>query len=126
MDTCGLKHAEQDVSLHKYKGRIVYRGDDIPDQDGYQVVFVPIETSTNPTALVALNITSFYGMLQNNSASLADAIQAFLQAPLPEETWVVLGEELWLPEWFKVHPKGSRLCVRLLKSLYGHPLAGKL
>jgi len=83
----------------------VYRGDDIPDQDGYQVVFVPIETSTNPTALVALNITSFYGMLQNNSASLADAIQAFLQAPLPEETWVVLGEELWLPDWFKVHPR---------------------
>ena len=29
---CGLKHAEQDVSLHKYKGRIVYRGDDIREQ----------------------------------------------------------------------------------------------
>ena len=65
-------------------------------------------------------------MMQNNSTSLADAIQAFLQAPLPEETWVVLGEELWLAEWFKTYPRGTRLCVRLLKSLYGHPLAGKL
>ena len=36
------------------------------------------------------------------------------------------GEELWLPEWFEIYPKGTRLCVRLLKSLYGHPLAGKL
>jgi len=85
-----------------------------------------LETSTNPTVLVALNVTLFYSMMQNNSTPLAGAIQAFLQAPLPEETWVVLGEELWLPEWFKVHIKGSRLCVRLLKSLYGHPLAGKL
>ena len=117
---CGLKHAKQDVSLHKYKGRIAYRGDDIRDQDGCQVVFDPVETCTNPTALVALNITLFYGMMQNNSTSLADAIQAFLQAPLPEETWVVLGEELWLPE------RSTRPCVRLLKSLYGHPLAGKL
>ena len=82
---------------------------------------------TNPTALVALNITLFFGMMQGNCTSLADAaIQAFLQAPLPEETWVVLGEELWLPEWFKIYPKRTRLCVRLLRSLYGHPLAGKL
>ena len=38
----------------------------------------------------------------------------------------MLGEELWLPEWFEIYPKGTRLCVRLLKSLYGYPLAGKL
>ena len=74
---CGVKHAEQDVSLHKYKGRIVYRGDDIRDQDGCQVVFDPLETSTNPTALVALNITLFYGMMQDNSTSLAECHSGF-------------------------------------------------
>ena len=44
---CGAKHIEQDASFHRYKGRIVYRGDDIRDQDGCQVVFDPLETSTN-------------------------------------------------------------------------------
>ena len=123
---CGVKHIEQDASFHRYRGRIVYRGDDIRGQDGCQVVFDPLETSTNPTALVALNITLFFGMMQGNCTSLSDTIQAFLQVPLPEETWVVRGKELWFPEWFKIYPKGTRLCVRLLKSLYGHPLAGKL
>ena len=123
---CRVKHWEQDISCHKYKGRIVYRGDDIRDAEGAQVVFDPIETSTNPTALIALNLTLFFGMMKGNTLSLADAVQAFLQAPLLEETWVVLGEELWLPHWFDIYPKGTRLCVKLLKSLYGHPMAGKL
>ena len=91
---CGVKHWEQDISCHKYKGRIVYRGDDIRDAEGTQVVFDPIETSANPTALIALNLTLFFGMMKGNTLSLADAVQVFLQAPLLEETWVVLGEEL--------------------------------
>ena len=65
-------------------------------------------------------------MIHKHAISLADAIQAFLQAPLLEETWVILGEELWLPHWFDMYPKGTKLCVKLCKSLYGHPLAGKL
>ena len=115
---CGVKHAEQDISLQKYKGRIVYRGDDIRDQDGCQVVFDPLETSTNPTALVALNITT--------ARHLQMPFKLSSGRHCLRETWVVLGEELWLPEWFEIYPKGTRLCVRLLKSLYGHPLAGKL
>ena len=49
----------------------MYRGDDIRGQDGCQVVFDPLETSTNPTALVALNITLFFGMMQGNCTSLS-------------------------------------------------------
>ena len=108
---CGVKHWEQDISCLKYKGRIVYRGDDIRDAEGTQVVFDPIETSTNPTALIALNLILFFGIMKGNTLSLADAVQAFLQAPLLEETWVVLGEELWLPHWFDIYPKGIHLRV---------------
>ena len=61
-----------------------------------------------------------------HSTSCGDAIQACLQAPLEEETWIIIGDELWLPAWFDVYPRGTKLCVRLMKSLYGHPLAGKL
>ena len=114
------------MAFHRYKGRLVYRGDDTRDQDGCHVVSDPLEPSTNPRALVALNLAVFFRMMHGHVLSISDAIQAFLQAPLLEETWVVLGEELWFPHWFDRYPKGAKLCVRLWKSLYGHPLAGKL
>ena len=100
------------------------RGDLVRDQSDHIVLFE--NTATCPTGLTALNITLFYRMLEGNSTSCGDAAQAFLQAPLEEETWIIIGEELWLPAWFDIYPRGTKLRVRLMKSLYGHPLAGKL
>ena len=56
----------------------------------------------------------------------ADACKAYTQALLKDfegntETWIELPVELW-PSWWK--DKLSRPCVRLLRNLYGHPLAG--
>ena len=121
---CGVKHWEQPIEKHKYKGRIVYRGDLIRNESDELVLYA--DTATTPTALVALNLALFFGACEHNSISLSDAVQAFLQAPLEEETWVLVPFELWLDNWKTQYPKGSKLCVRLLKSLYGHPLAGKL
>ena len=121
---CGIKHWEQPAECHKVKGRIVYRGDLIRNESDELVLFA--DTATTPTALVALNIALFYGCMKDCAISCADAIQAFLQAPLEDETWVVLPEELWLCSWHQRFAKGSKLAVRLLKSLYGHPLAGRL
>ena len=121
---CGIKYWECSSDQWKYKGRIVYRGDLVRNESDEIILFE--DTATSPTGLTALNVTLFYGMLLGHATSCADAVQAFLQAPLEEETWVILSEELWLPEWFKIFPRGTKLCVRLLKSLYGHPLAGKL
>ena len=53
-------------------------------------------------------------------------MQAFSQAPTEEETWVIVPYELWLEEWKAKYRKDVKLVVRLLRSLYGHPLAGKL
>ncbi|CAE7244859.1 RPS6KA5 [Symbiodinium natans] len=103
-------------------------GDCIFDQFGNHVLFEDV--ATTPTSLVALNIALFFGCQDGNAVSLADAIQAFLQADLAEagepDTWVILPEELWLDTWHKAYPSGSKLVVRLKRSLYGHPLAGKL
>ncbi|CAE7223108.1 unnamed protein product [Symbiodinium natans] len=125
---CGIKHFELPEHEHKFKGRIVYRGDCIFDQFGNHVLFEDV--ATTPTSLVALNIALFFGCQDGNAVSLADAIQAFLQADLAEagepDTWVILPEELWLDTWHKAYPSGSKLVVRLKRSLYGHPLAGKL
>ena len=121
---CRIKRWEQPVEQHKYKGRIVYRGDLIRNESDELVLYA--DTATTPTALVALNLALFFGSCEHNSISLSDAIQAFLQAPLEEETWVLVPFELWLDSWKSKYSKGTKLVVRLLKSLYGHPLAGKL
>ena len=121
---CGIKHWEQPVEAHKYKGRIVYRGDLIKNEADEIVLYA--DTATTPTALVALNLALFYGSCEHNALSLSDAVQAFLQAPIEEETWVIVPYELWLDSWKSQYPKETKLVVRLLRSLYGHPLAGKL
>ena len=120
---CGIKHAELDVSQRKYKGRIVYRGDKVLTQDGDVVFFN--EVSTTPTTLTALNVVLWWGAQAGHTTTTADAVQAFLQSSLPdaELTYVVLPPELWLKRW--TH-RFRKVAVRLRKSLYGHPQAGRL
>ena len=53
-------------------------------------------------------------------------MQAFLQSYLPENepTYVILPRQLWLSSWKnRFHGK---IAVKLRKSLYGHPCAGRL
>ena len=111
---CGIKHWEQPYEQHRYKGRIVYRGDLI--KNGSDEIVLYADTATTPTALVALNLALFFRSCEHNSISLSDAVQAFLQAPIEEETWVILPFELWLPEWKGQYAKGTKLVVRLKKS----------
>ena len=121
---CGIKHYELAPEFHKYKGRIVYRGDYITDES-HNIVFFE-ETATTPTALTALNLALWFGCLKEHTITCSDAVQAFLQAPLPEETWAILPYELWTPGMRMKFPATAKIAVRLLKSLYGHPLAGRL
>ena len=39
MDLCHLKHAELHQEVQKYKGRVVFRGDQIKDETGFYAVF---------------------------------------------------------------------------------------
>ena len=121
---CGIKHYELSPECHKYKGRIVYRGDYITDESHNIVLFE--ETATTPTALTALNLTLWFGCLKKHTTTCSDAVQAFLQAPLSEETWAILPWELWTPSMREKFPATAKIAVKLLKSLYGHPLAGRL
>ena len=67
----------------------------------------------------------FFGLRPGHATSVADAVQAYLQAPIGRETWVIIPFELWLPEWKERFDPGARLVVQLRKSLYGHPESGK-
>ena len=96
---CGANHFEFHLSQHKYKGRIVFRGDQIRDADINPILFGSEETATTPTGLVGLAACLFFGLRPGNGTSIADAIQAYLQAAIGNETWVLIPWELWLPSW---------------------------
>jgi len=57
-----------------------------------------------------------------NVLKVADCVKAYLQALLltEEETWVVIPPELWLDSW---RGRFKTPVVRLVRALYGHPLA---
>ena len=121
----GIKHHELHPSVWKYKGRIVYRGDQVRDQVNNLLLFD--QTATTPTSLVALNVALWNACRKGNAASCADAMQAFLQSELDtnDRTYVVIPVEMWLDEWRSMFEPGSKLVVQLRKSLYGHPKAGR-
>ena len=64
----------------------------------------------------------------------ADAFKAYTQCLLADfegdtQTWVELPQERWPNSWFhdgakRQSPRFVRPVVRLLRNLYGHPLAG--
>ena len=89
---CGIKHHEMSAEHHRYKGRIVYRGDAIRDEH-HQYVLLE-DTATTPTALAGLSPTLWVGCM--TALSCADCIQAYLQCDLDGKTWVILPNELWL------------------------------
>ena len=122
---CGIKHDELEPEHWKWKGRICYRGDIV--RDAWNKILMFEETATTPTSLVALNVALWFASLPNHSATCTDAVQAFLQSALDddEKTWVVLPQELWLPQWHDRFSKSDRICVKLKRSLYGHPKAGR-
>ena len=120
----GIKHFELSPEHWRWKGRICYRGDIV--RDPWNNILMLEETATTPTSVVALNVALWFASLPGHSASCADAVQAFLQSTLDddEETWVVLPQELWLPQWHSRFSKTDRICVKLRCSLYGHPGVG--
>ena len=120
----GIKHYELSPEHWRWKGRICYRGDIV--RDAWNNILMLEETATTPTSLVALNVALWFASLPGHSASCADAVQAFLQSTLDddEETWLVLPQELWLPQWHSRFSNTDRICVKLRCSLYGHPGVG--
>lgn len=119
MAIASVKHWES-PDKRKHKGRLVFRGDQVKDSWGGAASFG--ELYSTPTNIQAINIAIFYGLLVGNVLKVADCVKAYLQALLltEEETWVVIPPELWLDSW---RGRFKTPVVRLVRALYGHPLA---
>ena len=98
----------------------MYRGVYVTDASHNIVLFD--DTAASPTALTSLNLTFGFGCRKGSTLTFSDAIQAFLQARLQEDTCVVLPCELWTSDMRAKLDPNANVAVKLLRSLYGHPL----
>ena len=105
----------------KFKGRTVFLGDQVRNQDGQSAIFE--ELSSAPAAMEAGRLCDLWGCAPNNKQTTADGVQAYVQAWLQgPATWVEIPVIHWPQSW---RERGlQRPVVLLKKALYGHPNAG--
>ena len=131
MALCHLKNAELEEMFQKYKGRIVFRGDGVTDEEGFYAVFS--EQGTSAAHMAATNFLDVIAHMPGNSGEDSDAVGAYTQIPLEDaarllgigvmpETWVSLPPSQHPPHWAGIKDP----ITPLLANLYGHPLAGLL
>ena len=133
MQLCHIKNSELAAEMQSYKGRIVFRGDQVRDENGFYGVFS--EQGTSASHMAGTKIINAIARMPGNCGEDSDAIAAYTQIPLSDavrllgmdvmpETWVSLPHDRWPKDgsWDKfIDP----VCP-LTQNLYGHPLAGLL
>ena len=110
MDWCHLKHAELQAELQKYKGRVVFRGDQVKDETCYCAVF--IEQGASASQMAAAKFLDTIARMPGMKGQAADAVKAYTQVPsinapalleLPEneclETWISLPPSRQPDSW---------------------------
>jgi hypothetical protein len=131
MDLCHLKHAELAEALQSYKGRVVFRGDTMRDEDGFLAVFS--EQGASASSMAASKVLDAIGRFPGNDSEDSDALGAYTQVLL-KDVYKLLGckpediPEIWIklprdqrPAWWDTIE--DPVCL-LTRNLYGHPLAG--
>ena len=122
---CVEKHSElpKEDKRRKFKGRGVLLGNQVKNQNLEAAFFQGLGNS--PASFESSRWADMFGCLPGHNVQLADAIQAYIQAPLSGVAcWVELPDEAWPPQ---IERRKYRCpVVRLLRALYGHPDAGTM
>ena len=113
----------------KTKGRVVFLGDPVRDQDGNIALFQ--ELSSAPATAAASNFAEFHGLPPVNNLEAADVTSAYLQGELKGTTTRVhIPEHRWPEHWFRKKDgviigkvDDSPVCPREI-ALYGPPDSG--
>ena len=105
--------------LRKFKGRVVFLGDQVRNQDFEAAIFQDLGSA--PATMEASRACDFYGCGKGHSVATADARQSYIQAALKgPTTWISIPREYWPAEWSGM----SSPVVQLEQALYGHPNSG--
>ena len=82
MDICHLKNAELEAKHHKYKGRVVLRGDIVKDDSGSYAVFT--EQGSSASQMTAAKIMNIISRLPGCDGQTADAASAYTQVKMKD------------------------------------------
>ena len=105
------------------KGRAVFLGDNVRDQDWVYAVFE--ELGSAPPSIEAAKALDAFSLFPGYEETQSDAKSAYTQSFLRgTETWVALPNDRW-PDWWKAKfsPDDKPVCPLVL-ALYGHPDSG--
>ena len=100
----------------KYKGRVVFGGNDVWTQNRDVAVFQVI--ASQPATLEASCAADAHGCFDGHTLEQADAEQAYVQALMKgTDTWIRLPKHQWPQQW---HGTYTDPVVPLVLALYGH------
>ena len=125
MDLCFEKHSEQSVENRKYKGRVVFRGDQVKDQESTHAVFS--EQTSSSSHMSSAKLLDAMARMPGYDGEDADAVGAYTQVVLSEvdgsvETWMTIPPHRRPKSWSSLEYDDPAVPLRL--NLYGHPKAG--
>ena len=123
-EACYLKGSELAVGdpSRKYKGRTVFEGNRVVDENYEQAMFA--ELGSSPASMEAGKIVDLYGSQPGFGKQQGDAKQAYTQALFEGiTTWVRLPRDRWPKEWIG---KYNDPLSPLILALYGHIDSGGL
>ena len=127
MDLCFEKHSEQPIENRKYKGRVVFRGDQVKDQENTHAVFN--EQTSSSSHMASAKLLDAMARMPGFDGEDADAVGAYTQVVLSRRGW--LGGNLDYSSSSQTPRSWRNLdiddpVVPLRLNLYGHPKAGSL
>ena len=101
-EACYEKGSElpADDPRRKFKGRTVFQGNNVRDQDSDHALFA--ELGSSPASMEAAKLLDAFGSQPGFSKAQADAIQAYIQALFAGvPTWLSLPRNRWPENWRK-------------------------
>ena len=108
--------------LRKFKGRTVFQGNDVKDENSEAALFA--ELGSSPATMEAGKVVDAYGAQPGYKTEQADGKQAYTQSLMRgTKTWVRLPKTRWPKSWIG---KYKDPVVPLRLALYGHPDSGGL
>ena len=76
-DLCHLKNSELEPQYQKYKGRVVFRGDNVKDDSGSYAVFT--EQGSSASQMTAAKVMDIISRLPGCAGQAANAVSAYTQ-----------------------------------------------
>ena len=116
---CFVKHSELRSQFHVYKGRVVFQGNQVKDQDGFSAIYG--DQGTSASHLSATKFLDAIARLPGCNGADSDAVGAYTQAfHQGDLTHVSIPKDRRPKSWKRFR---NPVC-RLIRNLYGHPQAG--